>query len=125
MPTLAAALLLVATLAMPGMADAQGRGIGGGKGRQPAPPPVARSTGQSSTAPLALQPSLSLRQFGTWLDDATTAAPGAGFAVIGATYWRGSNAEQIDAPILGITYGIANRAQLSATVPFYRVSYEG
>src|SRR5688572_1573072 len=55
----------------------------------------------------------------------TLAAPGAGFASIGAAYWRGSNAEQIDAPIVGVTYGITNRAQLSATIPFYRVSYQG
>jgi hypothetical protein len=63
-------------------------------------------------------------QFGTWLDDATTAAPGAGYASIAASYWRGSNATQTSAPILGVTYGIANRAQLSATIPFYRVSFD-
>jgi hypothetical protein len=74
---------------------------------------------------VALQPSPSFPQFGTWLDDATTAVRGAGFASIGANYWHGSGASQIDAPILGVTYGIANRTQLSATVPFYRASYEG
>ena len=74
---------------------------------------------------MALQPSTSFVQFGTWLDDATTAASGAGYASIAASYWRGSNATQIDAPILGVTYGISNRAQLSATIPFYRVSYDG
>jgi hypothetical protein len=74
---------------------------------------------------VALQPSSFFPQYGTWLDDATTADPGAGYASIGMSYWRGSNAKQIDAPILGVTYGLANRAQLSATVPFYRVSYEG
>jgi hypothetical protein len=31
----------------------------------------------------------------------------------------------MDAPIVGVTYGITNRAQLSATIPFYRVSYRG
>ena len=36
-----------------------------------------------------------------------------------------SGRHQTDAPILGVTYGITNRAQLSATVPFYRASYEG
>ena len=36
-----------------------------------------------------------------------------------------STASQIDAPVLGATYGISNRAQLSATVPFYRFSYDG
>jgi hypothetical protein len=74
---------------------------------------------------VALQPSPSIPQFGIWLDDATTAGGGAGYVSIGASYWRGANAEQIDAPILGVTYGIAKRAQLSATVPFYRATYEG
>lgn len=113
-------------LAVAGTAVAQGNGNGRGRppqaGGQGSP---ARSGGQAAAAPVALQPSPSFPQFGTWLDDATTAARGAGYASIGATYWRGSGANQIDAPILGVTYGIANRAQLSATVPFYRASYEG
>ena len=41
------------------------------------------------------------------------------------SYWRGADASQIDAPILGMSYGLSSRAQLSATVPFYRFSYEG
>jgi hypothetical protein len=44
---------------------------------------------------------------------------------MGASYWRGANADQVDAPILGVTYGLTSRAQLSATVPFYRATYEG
>ena len=44
---------------------------------------------------------------------------------MGASYWRGANADQVDAPILGVTYGITNRVQLSATVPFYRATYKG
>jgi hypothetical protein len=74
---------------------------------------------------VALQPPPSPSQFGTWLDDATTAAPGVGYASIGASYWRESNATQIDAPMFGVSYGISTRAQLSATVPFYRATYEG
>jgi hypothetical protein len=74
---------------------------------------------------VALQLSSSFLQFGTWLDDATTAAVGAGYISMGASYWRGAKAYQVDAPILGVTYGITNRAQLSATVPFYRATYEG
>jgi hypothetical protein len=121
-----AAAVLVTVLAVAGTAAAQGRGNGQGRppqaGAQGSP---ARSGGQAGAAPVALQPSPSFPQFGTWLDDATTAVRGAGYASIGATYWRGSGANQIDAPILGVTYGIANRAQLSATVPFYHTRYDG
>lgn len=121
-----AASVLVAVLAIAGTAAAQGRGRG--LGRQPqagVPGSPARTGGQPAAAPVALQPSPSFPQFGTWLDDATTAVRGAGYASVGASYWRGSGASQIDAPILGVTYGIASRAQLSATVPFYRARYEG
>ena len=114
----------MAVLALAGTAAAQGRGNGRGRPQGGTSSP-SRSATQPQAAPVALQPSPSFPQFGTWLDDATTAARGAGFASIGAAYWRGSGASQVDAPILGMTYGIASRTQLSATVPFYRASYEG
>ena len=44
---------------------------------------------------------------------------------VGAGYWRSEGGSQIDAPMLAAAYGVANRVQLSATVPFYRVSYQG
>ena len=115
-----AVAVFVSVLAMVGTATAQGRGKG--PGRTSGAP---AQNGSASAAPVALQPSSLFPQFGTWLDDATTAAVGAGYISMGASYWRGANADQVDAPILGVTYGITNRAQLSATVPFYRATYEG
>ena len=112
--------VFMSVLAMVGTGAAQGRGRGPGK---TVGAPAQR--GSPSAAPVALQPSSLFPQFGTWLDDATTAAVGAGYISMGASYWRGANADQVDAPILGVTYGITNRAQLSATVPFYRATYEG
>ena len=77
-----AATLLVAVLAAVGTAAAQGRGRGPGKTvGGPA------QSGNLSAAPVALHPSPSLSQFGTWLDDATTAAGGTGYLSIGASYW--------------------------------------
>jgi hypothetical protein len=118
-----AAAALVALLAIAGTAAAQGRGNGTGKPRQIRVSPAG--SGGQTAAPVSLQPSPSFPQFGTWLDDATVAARGAGYASIGSSYWRDSGASQIDAPILGVTYGIANRIQISATVPFYRATYDG
>jgi hypothetical protein len=95
-------------------------------GKQPRTGPQSPVQNGSQLAAVTLQPSPSFPQFGTWLDDATTTTRGGGYMSIGAGYWRGgSGATQIDAPILSATYGIANRAQLSATVPFYRARYEG
>lgn len=119
-----AAVFLCVLVAIPGSAAAQGRGRGAGGGPRADVPATTARGAQTSTAP-ALQPSPSFPQFGTWLDDATTAAPGAGFGSVGVSYWRGSGADQIDAPILGVTYGIAGRTHLSASVPFYRATYEG
>ena len=112
--------VFMSVLATVGTATAQGRGRGPGKTVG-----TPAQSGSASAAPVALQPSSLFPQFGTWLDDATTAAVGAGYISMGASYWRGANADQVDAPILGVTYGITNRAQLSATVPFYRATYEG
>jgi hypothetical protein len=118
----AAAVLLV-LLFIPDMVAAQGRGRA--LGRQPRTGAQGPASNQLPVGSLALQPSPSFPQFGTWLDDATTADGGAGYASLGVSHWRGTGATQTDAPIVGVTYGITDRAQLSATVPFYRASYEG
>jgi hypothetical protein len=114
---------VVAVLAMSGVVAAQGRGRGAQKGVAAGSP--TRNIGQPSTVPLTVQASPAFPQFGTWLDDATTVAAGAGYAWIGTTYWRGSNVTQINAPILGATYGISKRAHFSASIPFYRINYDG
>jgi hypothetical protein len=119
----AAAVVLLVLLFIPGMVAAQGRGRA--LGRQPRAGAQGPASNQLPAGSLALLPSPSFPQFGTWLDDATTADGGAGYASIGVSHWRGTGATQTDAPILGVTYGITNRAQISATVPFYRASYEG
>jgi hypothetical protein len=114
------AAVLASLLAIAGTAAAQGRGNGRGSPQSP-----TRSSGQPAATPVALQPSPSFPQFGTWIDDATTAQRGAGYGSVGATYWRGLGANQIDAPILGLSYGLTNRVQLSANVPFYHANYDG
>jgi len=117
-----AAALLAGVLLVPVTGAAQGQGKA--LGRQPQGPP-GRSNTQLPTGSPTFQPSPSFPQFGTWVDDATTADGRGGYASIGVSHWRGPGATQLDAPILGVTYGITNRAQLSVTLPFYRTSYEG
>ena len=116
--------LLALVLAAPHDAAAQGRG----RPKQPRPAAVAATPAQaqSETQPQSPTPAVpSFRQFGTWLDDATAAAAGTGWTSIGAGYWRVPGGHQLDVPILGVAYGVANRVQLSATVPCYRTSYLG
>jgi hypothetical protein len=103
---------------------AQGRGGGNGRPKQPAAAAAAGAPTISATTPIvtAVFPTA---QFGSWLDDASTPAAGSGYTGIGFGYWRGYGVSQIDVPVLSVSYGVTNRAQLGATVPFYRVSYAG
>jgi hypothetical protein len=111
--------LSLAALLVPDAAWAQGRG------RQKRPAAPVASFDPVASAPSGPSEPLRFPQFGSWLDDASTWAAGSGSTGIGIGYWRGSGASQIDVPILNVSYGVTNRAQLGATVPFYRVSYLG
>jgi hypothetical protein len=67
----------------------------------------------------------SFRQFGAWLDDASAPTPGEGSASIGIGHWRMAGASQTNVPMLGGALGLTDRLQVSASVPFYRVAYDG
>ena len=122
--------LSLAALLVPDAAWAQGRGrpkrppLVGGEFASPTQNGRARAPSELSAPPEPLVRA-SFPQFGSWLDDASTWAAGSGSTGIGIGYWRGSGASQIDVPILNVSYGVTNRAQLGATVPFYRVNYLG
>lgn len=112
------ALLTLAVLLMIApVAGAQGRG----RGSQPVGP-----RGQAGRAPVArngpIPSATSFRQFGAWLDDATTLAPGSVLTGFSVGYWRTDSGTQFDVPVLDVAGGVARRTQLSATVPFYRIA---
>src|SRR4029079_596021 len=65
------------------------------------------------------------RQFGVWLDDATTREQGGGSAGIGVGYWRGAGASLVDIPILDASYAVTDRFQFGLNVPFYRSANGG
>jgi hypothetical protein len=104
-------------------------------------PPAATSTPASAAAPVeaastidtsslvpsaaALTPVLSFRQFGSWLDDASAPIRGEGSTSISIGHWRMAEASQTNVPMLGASFGVSDRMQVSASVPFYRVSYQG
>jgi hypothetical protein len=122
-------LFLFVGLALPGLAEAQG------KGRPKAPrgssPTTTTPTSQSassstttSTTPAAV-PISTYRQFGAWLDDASAAGPGEGYTSIGVGHWRMLGSTQTNLPMLGVGVGVTDRMQVGASVPFYRASYDG
>jgi hypothetical protein len=123
-------LFLFVGLALPGLAEAQG------KGRPKAPrgyspttttptsPSASSSTTPTSTTSAAV-PISTYRQFGAWLDDASAAGPGEGYTSIGVGHWRMLGSTQTNLPMLGVGVGVTDRMQVGASVPFYRASYEG
>jgi len=117
---------------MPGAAYAQGNG----RPKGPKNPTAGTSTPSSSGTPVSA-PTVSVtgsepvpafssfRQFGTWLDDASSSYHGDSYASLGVGYWHLADSSQINAPMLGMGWGVTDRLQVSASVPFYYTSYAG
>jgi len=120
-------LFLFVGLALPGLAEAQG------KGRPKAPrgsaptttTPTSPSASSSTSTTSAAVPISTYRQFGAWLDDASAAGAGEGYTSIGVGHWRMLGSTQTNLPMLGVGVGVTDRMQVGASVPFYRASYEG
>lgn len=64
-----------------------------------------------------------LRNFGTWVDDTSVLGAGEAWVGFGAAYWRLSYADQVEAPLLDASVGIAPHVQVAATIPFSRLHY--
>jgi hypothetical protein len=118
-------LIVAFGLLIPGAAHAQGNG------RPKAPKTPTTTTPSSSSAASTSTPEAgagsvsSFRQFGSWLDDASSSYRGDSYASFGVGYWRLAETNQINAPMLGMGWGITDRMQVSASVPFYHTSYAG
>ena len=123
-------LFLFVGLALPGLAEAQGKGRPKApRGSSPTTTTPTSPSASSSTTPtsttLAAVPISTYRQFGAWLDDASAAGPGEGYTSIGVGHWRMLGSTQTNLPMLGVGVGVTDRMQVGASVPFYRASYEG
>ena len=133
-------LLVAFGLLIPGAAYAQGSN-GRPKGpKAPAPStttPTSSGTSTSTSASAATTTSTTpadvvstsavttFRQFGAWLDDASTSYRGDSYTSIGVGYWRLSGTTQINAPMLGAGWGFTDRLQVSASLPFYHTNSAG
>jgi hypothetical protein len=106
--------ILLALTALPHLAGAQGQG-------RPKNPQASSGGGSGSGTASTSQ----FRQFGVWLDDATTREQGGGSVGIGIGYWRGAGSSLVDIPILDGSYAVTDRFQFGMSVPFYRSEYGG
>jgi hypothetical protein len=117
MRRLLALTVVLVLLVLPHRAAAQGHGQG-----RPKNPQVSSESGGTATASVSTS---QFRQFGVWLDDATTRAEGGGSVGLGFGYWRGAGASLLDLPMLDGSYAVTDRFQFGMSVPFYRTGSDG
>jgi hypothetical protein len=102
-----------------------------GRGRPKAPKTTTTSTSASTSGDLSsaagttTTAATTFRQFGSWLDDASAPTAREGRTGIGVGYWRLSGGTQLNAPMVDVGYGLSDRLQVSAAVPFYHMNFAG
>ena len=102
MNRLSLAVIVVALAAAPAAAQGLSKGL--------------RSGGATSSGS-------GVRQYGSWLDDASLLAPGGAWAAISFGHYRTPGARQTDFPVVDASIGLSRRAQIGITVPYYRVHF--
>lgn len=107
--------IVLALGVLPQLAEAQGRG-------RPKNPQASSDSGGSGSGAVSTS---QFRQFGVWLDDATTRAAGGGSFGLGAGYFRGGGSSLVDVPIIDGSYAVHDRVQLGMSIPFYRSEFSG
>jgi hypothetical protein len=112
-------LVASALAAAPAAGQGKGKGLGKRGGNSPqAPAPVIIDT--ESGAPLA---GSGLRQFGSWLDDASMIDAGSAWTAISFAHTRSAGARQTDFPVADLSYGMSPRAQVGLSFPYYRMQF--
>ena len=132
-----AVILLSCALLAPTPAAAQGNGRGNayGHNKRPSNTPPAASTSSSSSAggsvsggdaAIGPQPEgAGVRNFGSWLDDASIMTPGSGFMSFAVGYWRMPGFTEFDVPAFDVGVGLTRRIQVGASVPVYHAGEPG
>jgi hypothetical protein len=100
--------------------SAQGNGKGLAKGLSKGRGPTAATAAPSPDA--AGVPLYGIRQFGSWLDDATVTEPGSGWAAVSLGFVRSAGGRQTDFPVADVGLGLAPRVQVGMTLPYYRLT---
>lgn len=113
----------LALAARPAPASAQGNGHGNAFGHNNKAP---AATGPSAAgAPEIDVSGTGVRNFGSWLDDASVIPPGSGYASLAFGYWRMPGYREFDMPVMDSGFGLLPRVQVGVSVPFYHASQPG
>jgi hypothetical protein len=86
-----------------------------------------RGGGPSAAAApeLQLPGSPGVRNFGSWLDDATMLPEGMGALTLSFGYWRTPSFSEWDLPIADASIGLTRRVQFGASVPYFHAAESG
>ena len=123
------AFFVCALLAQP--AAAQGKGgnaFGHAKGAASAGATAAASSSAGSADGGTTGPrpeATGVRNFGSWLDDASVLPPGDGLLSLSSGYFRLPSVTEVDVPSFDVSYGLSKRVQAGMSVPVYHASVPG
>jgi len=123
-------LVAAAVLAMPALAAAQGNSAFGHShnGSRVTAPSSTSSGAPSSSASVTSEGSsygVDVRNFGTWLDDASVMEAGSGFVTLGFAYWRGPEFREFDFPMVDSGVAIHEKVQVGMSFPYYYAGTPG
>jgi hypothetical protein len=122
-------LALICTLAVvPALAQGKGNAFGHSKGGRNSGPSAAGAPevqGGAGSNDVVIPGGTGVRNFGSWLDDASVASPGQGFATVSFGYWRTPSYREIDVPVIDGGVGLHRRVQVAMSVPWYHASQPG
>ena len=118
-----ATLILLVVAATP--AAAQGNGNAYGHGKNPRPPSTSRGGPSAAGSAGISVPGTGVRNFGAWLDDASTMTPGDGSVSIGLGLWNMPGYREFDLPTFDAGVGLHPRLQIGASVPYYHANEPG
>lgn len=117
--TLLAAVCVVVSV-LPVAAQGNGRGHAYGLLKSSTSTPSSGGASQ-------VQPGVSgaVRNFGSWLDDASMMTPGSGSLTVSVGWYRSPLFHEFDAPVTDGGIGLTRRIQFGFSVPYYHVNEPG
>ncbi len=123
MRSIAAALAIVVLAAAPAGAQGKGNGHAFGRYKHHSNPPAPQPSSAAAPSPDVVPVAGGVRQFGSWLDDASLVEPSHGYASISIGHYRSLGGRQSDFPIVDGAFGLTPRLQVGVSVPYYRLTF--
>lgn len=96
----------------PGSGSGSSSGSGSGKSHESSPPSSSKLPRQGVAGPATGTTPLAV------IMDASLLAPGNAALTVSALSWQGTDASEVDLPVVGVAVGVAPRFQIGASVPY-------